>query len=228
MSCCELRVASCVVTPVQLSLSLRAKLLSRMRKPLTLPSATLSPLARGEGLLKRSRRASFSPLAGRRCREAADEILRCESRKKSYGNLGNRRRRDSRRSHSCSCFWIETTTVKLLIAAEHGMDRVQQLAHDGDVDLQRLLSSVAQLRSVSSYARLEAAGHTSRKIKRRAKIFVASFGDPWRHSHRGPGLELSWVQTGMRDPLPIAHVRGQDGQFGKNRDRADLADSFDA
>src|SRR5438128_4160094 len=42
-------------------------------RPLTRPSATLSPLTRGEGHSGRSPREPFSLLAGRRCREAADE-----------------------------------------------------------------------------------------------------------------------------------------------------------
>src|SRR5204863_10084828 len=66
--------------------------------PPTRPSATPFPLTRGEGHLGHSPRESFSPLAWRRCREAADEgLLTCvissAPSRSSRGRGGRRARR---------------------------------------------------------------------------------------------------------------------------------------
>src|SRR5207247_1132178 len=111
--------------------------------------------------------------------------------------------------------------------AEDGVDRVEQLAHHRDVDLQWLFASLAKTGSVRSYSWLEAAGHACRQIECRAKVLVASLRDPRWRSYRRARLELSGIQAGMRDPLPVGHVRGQNGQLRKDGNRADLADAFD-
>ena len=101
--------------------------------------------------------------------------------------------------------------VERCAVLEHGMDSVEELAHDGTEGLELLEATVLdEVLVVGPDIGVMACGAQRRRIKGVAQVTVAGLGPARLLVDAGAGLVCAWIESSHGDPLLGAHVVRQD------------------
>ena len=111
---------------------------------------------------------------------------------------------------------------------EHGMEGVQEFAHDGDQGLHFEFALGQQMLIEGAQVRVVLDGHQSRHEKGMTQMFIAWFANTRLLMYRGSRGVLARIQSGVGHPLAGIEVGRQYAELPQQLHGAGFADPRDA